>query len=67
MLFWCWSWTNHIISTNQIAVPDNESEKKGKKSINGNSEAFASELLENLEEMFLVYYMDGDVISRFKL
>ena len=32
----------------------------------GNSEAFASELLENLEEMFPRYYMDSDVISKFK-
>ena len=26
-----------------------------------NSEAFASELLENLKEMFLLYYMHGDI------
>ena len=31
-----------------------------------NSEAKASKLIENLEEMFLRYYMDSDIISRFK-
>ena len=30
------------------------------------SEAGNSELLENLREMFPLYYMDSDVISRFK-
>ena len=30
-----------------------------------NSEADASELLENLEEIFLRYNMDSDVINRF--
>ena len=32
----------------------------------GNSEASASELPENLQEMFPWYYMNIDVISRFK-
>ena len=31
-----------------------------------NSEAFASELLENLEELFRRNWIDGDVITRFK-
>ena len=31
-----------------------------------NSEVSASELLENLEEMFPQYYMGSDVMSRFK-
>ena len=31
-----------------------------------NSEAFASDLLENLNDMFLRYYMDSTVISRHK-
>ena len=30
-----------------------------------NYEASASELLENLEEMFIRYYIDGDIINRF--
>ena len=32
----------------------------------GNSEAFTSELLEVLEEMFPQYYMNSDIISWFK-
>ena len=28
--------------------------------------SYVSELPENIEEMFLLYYMDWDVISRFK-
>ena len=31
-----------------------------------NSEAFASELLENIEEMFPQYYMQIDMLSMFK-
>ena len=34
--------------------------------VSSNSEASASELLENLEEMFPRCHMDSDVISRFK-
>ena len=33
--------------------------------LSSNSEADASELLDNLEEMFPLYYMDSDVISRY--
>ena len=31
-----------------------------------NSEAYASELLENLEDIFPLYYMDSDIVRRFK-
>ena len=34
--------------------------------LSSNSEAFASELLENLGEMLPLYHMDIDVIYRFK-
>ena len=30
-----------------------------------NSEVSASELLENLEEIFYLYYIDSDIMSRF--
>ena len=46
----------HLISSEEAFLPI----------FSTNSEAAASELVENLEEMFPRYYMDSDVIIRFK-
>ena len=53
----CWI----FVSTGLLLYPKNMSSR-----FSSNFEASASELLENLEEMFTLYNIDGVAISRFK-